>query len=58
MLWLEKAKQGTSLPAKNIINLISVSTIWWCPCVESSLVFLKEGVCCDSVTKLGKTVSL
>ena len=24
------------LAAKNIINLISVLTIWWCPCVESS----------------------
>ena len=27
-----------SLAAKNIINLTSVLTIWWCPCVESSLV--------------------
>ena len=27
-----------SLAAKNIINLISVLTIWWGPCVESSLV--------------------
>ena len=26
------------LAAKNIINMISVLTIWWCPCVESSLV--------------------
>ena len=34
-----------SLAAKNIINLISVLTIWWCPCVESSLVLLEEGVC-------------
>ena len=25
--------------------LISILTIWWCPCVESSLVFLKESVC-------------
>ena len=32
---------------KNIINLISVLAIWWCPCVESSLVLLKEGVCYD-----------
>ena len=29
-----------SLAAKNIINLISVLTIWWCPCVESSLLLL------------------
>ena len=31
-----------SLAAKNIINLILVLTIWWCPCVESSLVLLEE----------------
>ena len=35
------------LTEKNIINLISVLTIWWCPCVESSLVLLEEGVCYD-----------
>ena len=29
------------------INLISVLTIWSCPCVESSLVLLEEGVCYD-----------
>ena len=34
--WLYRA--FPSLAAKNIINLISVLTIWWCPCVESSLV--------------------
>jgi len=34
--WLYRA--APSLAAKNIINLISVLTIWWCPCVESSLV--------------------
>ena len=36
-----------SLAAKNIINLISVLTIWWYPCVESSLVLLEEGICYD-----------
>ena len=36
-----------SLAAKNIINLISVLAIWWCPCVESSLVLLEEGVFYD-----------
>ena len=30
--WLYRA--SPSLAAKNIINLISVLTIWWCPCVE------------------------
>ena len=43
--WLYRA--SPSLAAKNIINLISVLTIWWCPCVESSLVLLEEGVCYD-----------
>ena len=32
------------LAAKNIINLILVLTIWWCPRVEFSLVLLGEGV--------------
>ena len=39
-LWLYRAFASL---AKNIINLISVLTIWchmWCPCVESSLVLL------------------
>ena len=45
--WLYRA--SPSLAAKNIISLISVLTIWWCPCVESSLVLLEEGVCCDSL---------
>ena len=43
--WLYRA--SPSLAAKNIMNLISVLTIWWCPCVESSLVLLEECVCCD-----------
>ena len=34
--WLYRA--SPSLVAKNIINLILVLNIWWCPCVESSLV--------------------
>ena len=40
--WLYRA--SPSLAAKNIINLILVLTIWWCPCVESSLVLLEESV--------------
>ena len=43
--WLYRA--SPSLAAKNIINLISVSIIWWCPCVESSLVLLEKCVCYD-----------
>ena len=34
--WLYRASPSSA--AKNIFNLISVITIWWCPCVESSLV--------------------
>ena len=41
--WLYTA--SSSLAAKNMINLISVLTIWWCPCIESSLVLLEEGIC-------------
>jgi len=50
--WLYRA--SLSLVAKNIINLISVLTTWWCPCVESSLVLLKEGVCYDQCSPLAK----
>ena len=35
-------------------NLISVLTIWLCPCVESSLVLLEEGVCYDQCVLLAK----
>ena len=51
--WLNRA--SPSLAAKNIINLISVLTIWWCPCVESSLVLLEEGLLWP-VHFLGKTL--
>ena len=33
--WLYRA--SLSLAAKNIINLILILIIWWCPCVESSI---------------------
>ena len=36
------------------INLISVLTIWWYPCVESSLVLLEEGVCYDQCVLLSE----
>ena len=50
--WLYRAYP--SLAAKNIISLISVLTIWWCPCVESSLVLLDEGFCYDQCVLLIK----
>ena len=43
-----------SLAIKNIINLISVLAIWWCPCVESSLVLFEEGVYNDQFVLLAK----
>ena len=54
--WLYRA--SPSLAAKNIINLISVLTIWWCPCIESSLVLLEEGVCYDQCILLANSISL
>ena len=54
--WLYRA--SPHLTAKNIINLISVLTIWWCPCVQSSLVLLEEGVCYDQCVFLANPVSL
>ena len=50
--WLYKA--SPSLAAKNIINLILLLTIWWCPCAESSLVLLEENVCNDQCFPLAK----
>ena len=50
--WLYRA--SPSLAAKNIINLMLVLTIWWCPCVESSLVLLEEGVRYDQCIFLAK----
>ena len=50
--WLYRASSSSA--AKNIINLIFVLTIWWCPCVKSSLVLLEEGVCYDHCILLAK----
>ena len=51
--WLFRA--SPSLAAKNIINLISVLTIWWCPCVVLSCVF-GRGCLLWPVRSLGKTL--
>ena len=53
--WLYRA--SPSLAAKNIINLISVLTIWWCPCVVISCI-AGSGCVLWPVHSLGKTVSL
>ena len=50
--WLYRA--SPSLVAKNIINMILVLTIWWCPSVESSLVLSEEGICYDQWILLAK----
>ena len=44
--------------AKNIINLIFVLIIWWCPCVESSLVLLEVAVGYDQCILLTNSISL
>ena len=53
--WLNRA--SPSLAAKNIINLISILTIRWRPCVESSFVLLGEGVCYDQCILLAKLLA-
>ena len=40
----------------DIINLISVLTIWWCPCVQASLGFLEKGCLLWSAYSLDKTL--
>ena len=66
MIWVTVSSQSCfcwvyralpSLAATNIISLVLVLTIWWCPCVESSLVLLKEGVCYDQWILLAKLCS-
>ena len=44
-------RASPSLATKNIINLILVLTIWWCPCAELLLV-LEKGVCYDQCVLL------
>ena len=47
-LWLQKPQNKSDF----------VLTIWWCPCVESSLVLLEEGVCYDQCISWQNSVSL
>ena len=41
--WLYSASSSSAV--KNIINLMLVLTIWWCPCVGSTLMLLERVVC-------------
>ena len=52
--WLYRV--SPSLTEKNLISLILVLTIWWCPCVES-LVLLEECVCYDQHILLAKLLA-
>ena len=54
--WLYRA--SLSLASKNIINLTSVLTIWWCPCVESSLCCWKRVFSVISAFSWQKSISL
>ena len=54
--WLYRV--SPSLAAKNIISLILVLTIWWCPCVEPFLVLLEKSVCYDQCILLAKLCCL
>ena len=51
--WLYRASPSSA--AENIINLISVLTIWWCPCEELSHV-VARGCLLQPVHSLGKTL--
>ena len=53
--WLYRASPSSA--AKNIIKVISVFAVWWCPCVESSFVLLEEGVCYDQCVFLAKLLA-
>ena len=54
--WLYRTSASST--AKNIFNMIWGLTIWWYPCVESSLVLFEEGVCYDQCVVLENSVSL
>ena len=54
--WVYRA--SPSLATKNIINLISVLTIWWCPCVDSSLVCWKRVFAMTSAFSWQNSISL
>ena len=54
--WLYRA--SPSLAAENIINLISVLTIWWCPCVDYSFVCWKRVFAMTCVFSWQNSISL
>ena len=54
--WLYRASPSSTV--KNITNLISLLTIWWFPCLESSLVFEKRVFAVTNVFSPQNAVSL
>ena len=54
--WLHRVSPSSA--ATNVINLISVLTIWWCPHVKSSFVLLEKAVCYDQCVFLTLLASL
>ena len=54
--WLYRAFPSSA--AKNIINLLLVLTIWWCPCVESSPDCWKRVLAMTSTFSWQNSVSL
>ena len=53
--WLYRVSPSSA--TKNIINLILVLTIWWCPCVKQSILLLEQGICYDQCILLGKLLA-
>ena len=53
MLSFKLAFSLLSLATKNVINFVSVLTLWWCPCVKSSPVLLKKDACYDQWSLCG-----
>ena len=51
-------RASPSFTAKNMINLILVLTIWWCPCVELSLVCWKRVFAMTSAISWQNSLSL
>ena len=54
--WLYRT--SVSLAAKNIITLISVLTVWWCPCCRVISCVVGRGCLLWPVRSLGKILSL
>ena len=53
-LFFADYRASPSSAAKNIINLISVLTIWWRPCVELFLILLEKDIYYDQCVLLAK----